>query len=100
MRYTLPGAVFVPAMDPSLGVRQFVFVAATASAVQQLIGDIELLEATHVARVCVIDDAIFQSEGAETRMLLVVVPAPWRIEIEHHLVRVQPRAAATRRNRS
>jgi DNA-binding transcriptional LysR family regulator len=38
----------------------------------------------------VIDDAIFQSEGAETRLLLGVgvEPAPWRIEIDHCRIRV------------
>jgi hypothetical protein len=55
MRYTLPGAAFVPATDPSLGVRWLVFVAAAGNAVQELIGDIEIVDATQVARVHVIE---------------------------------------------
>src|SRR5882724_1905115 len=38
---TATSAVFVPALDPSLGVRELVFVPATGNAVQELIGDIE-----------------------------------------------------------
>src|SRR6516164_7205108 len=87
-------AVFVSTPEPSCGVRQVALIPPAGSTVEKLIGGVEGFEAARVARVGVIDDAVLQSKGAETCVLLcnnvaaVADVAPGRREIIGQPVRI------------
>jgi hypothetical protein len=60
------------APNPGERQRQLVLVAAPPSAVEQLVGAVERLQAAGVAGVGVVDEAVLQRERAQTGVLHVV----------------------------
>jgi len=57
--------IFVPALDPGLGIGEATLIAAAGRAVEHLIGDIESLYTAQVTGIGVIHQAIFEDEGAQ-----------------------------------